>query len=147
MRRRSPSAVTIILFLIGMAILAFADFSIKETSGRITPSLGTLIYALVAAVPALMWVFWTRAHEPIVITSQGLFWAVATGLSFGVFTGLMFLLFSQGVDLSIGTPVIRMGGIVLAATLGIVILREGLNWQYVMGFVLATAGIFLVATR
>lgn len=141
------SAATIALFIAGMAILAFADFSIKETSGKISPSLGTLIYALVAAVPPLLWLAWTRAHEPILITRTGVWWAVATGISFGVFTGLMFLLFSQGVDLSIGTPVIRMGGLVVAATLGIIILREGLNWQYLIGFVLAVVGIFLVATR
>jgi uncharacterized membrane protein len=147
MRGRSLSATTIILFLTGMAILAFADFSIKESSGRITPSLGTLIYALVAAVPALIWLLWTRAHEPIMVTPPGLFWAISTGLAFGVFTGLMFLLFSQGVDLSIGTPVIRMGGIVVAATLGVIILREGLNWQYVIGFILAAVGILLVAMR
>lgn len=141
------SAATIALFIAGMAILAFADFSIKETSGKISPSLGTLIYALVAAVPPLLWLAWTRAHEPILITRTGVWWAVATGISFGVFTGLMFLLFSQGVDLSIGTPVIRMGGLVVAATLGIIILKEGLNWQYLIGFVLAVVGIFLVATR
>jgi drug/metabolite transporter (DMT)-like permease len=147
MRERGLSPMTILLFLVGMAILAFADFSIKETSGRISPSLGTLIYALVAAIPPLLWLAWTRAHGPIVVTPPGVFWSVATGLSFGVFTGLMFLLFSQGVDLSIGTPVIRMGGLVVAATLGIIILHEGMNWQYVIGFILATAGIYLVATR
>jgi drug/metabolite transporter (DMT)-like permease len=147
MRGRSLSATTLVLFLVGMAFLAFADFSIKETSGKISPSLGTLIYGLVAVVPPLLWVLWTRAHEPIVVTPPGVMWAIATGISFGVFTSLLFLLFSQGVDLSIGTPVIRMGGIVVAATLGIIILREGLNWQYVIGFILAAVGILLVATR
>lgn len=147
MRGLSLSVTTIALFIAGMAILAFADFSIKETSGKISPSLGTLIYALVATVPPFLWLVWTRAHEPILVTGTGVLWAVATGISFGVFTGLLFLLFSQGVDLSIGTPVIRMGGIVVAATLGIIILREGLNWQYVIGFLLAAIGIFLVATR
>ena len=61
--------------------------------------------------------------------------------------GSLILLFSQGVDLSIGTPVIRTGGIVLAATLGILVFREGFNWQYVIGFALAVIGIYLVVTR
>ena len=34
-----------------------------------------------------------------------------------------------------------------AATLGVMMFREGLNWQYLVGFALAAAGIFLVATR
>ncbi len=141
------SATTVLLFIIQMCILALADFSIKQTAGKITPSLATLIYAAVTTVPPLVWVLWTRAHEPLMFTRDGVLWSILTGLAFGVFTGLLFLLFSQGVNLSIGTPVIRMGGILLAATLGIVVFREGLNWQYVIGFILATIGIILVVTR
>lgn len=147
MRGRNLSATTVILFLAGIAIIALADFSVKETSGKITSSLATLIYALGAAVPGILWLLWSRTHEPIFVTAPGVFWATATGLLFGVFTALMFVLYSRGVDLSIASPVVRMGGIAVAATLGIIILREGLNWQYVIGFALAIAGIFLVATR
>ncbi len=147
MRRSFLSATTIVLFIAEMFILALADFSIKQTAGKITPSLATLIYAVVTILPPLVWVLWTRAHEPLMLTRDGVLWAIVTGLAFGVFTGVLFLLFSQGVNLSIGTPVIRMGGIILAATLGILVFREGLNWQYVIGFILATIGIFLVVTR
>ncbi len=139
--------MTVLLFIGGMVMLGLADFSIKQTSARMSPSIGTLIYAMVAILPPLAWVLWTRLHEPLVITRDGMLWATATGLSFGIFTGIVFLLFSRGVNLSVGTPVIRMGGIVLAALLGIIILREGLNWQYIIGFALAAVGIFLVATR
>ena len=80
-------------------------------------------------------------------TREGVLWSMAVGVCFSLFTGLMFLLFSQGVDLSIGSPIIRMGGVVLAATLGIIVFREGFNLQYLIGFLLAAAGIFLVVTR
>ena len=146
-RRTGLTTTTTALFILEMFILALADFSIKQTSGKITPSLGTLIYAIVTVGPPTIWVIWTRAHEPLMLTRDGVLWSILTGLSFAVFTGLLFLIFSQGVDLSIGTPVIRMGGIVLAATLGIVVFREGFNWQYVIGFVLAVIGIYLVVTR
>lgn len=141
------SPTTVFLFLAGMLVLGFADFSVKQTAGKITPALGTLIYAGVAILPPLVWTFWTRWHEPLVITHQGVMWAVITGLAFGILTGLFFFLFSQGVNLSIGTPVVRMGGIAIAALFGILIFREGWNWQYVIGFCLAAAGIFLIATR
>ncbi len=147
MRRSGLTTTTIILFIIEMFILALADFSIKQTAGKISPSLGTLIYGFVAVLPPLIWTIWTFTHEPLMVTRDGVLWSMLTGLSFGVFTGLLFLLFSQGINLSIGTPVIRMGGIVLAATLGILVFREGLNWQYVIGFILAVIGIFLVVTR
>lgn len=141
------SITTILLFIAGMLVLGFADFSIKQTSGKITPALGTLVYAIVAILPPLVWTLWTRRNESIMFTRDGVIWAISTGLSFGIFTGIVFLLFSQGVNLSIGSPVVRMGGIVVAATLGVLIFREGLNWQYIVGFLLAAAGIFLVATR
>lgn len=141
------SPTTILLFLAGMGVLGFADFSIKQTAGKISPSLGTLIYAVVAILPPLVWTIWTRLHEPLLLSAEGAQWAVVTGLAFGILTGLFFFLFSQGVNLSIGTPIVRMGGIAVAALFGIIIFREGWNWQYVIGFVLAAAGIFLIATR
>ena len=72
---------------------------------------------------------------------------MATGLAFGVFAGLLFFLFSNGVNLSLGTPIIRLGGIAFAAVLGIVVLREPVNLQSLAGFVLAALGILLIATR
>lgn len=141
------SLTTVLLFIAGMIVLGFADFSIKQTSGKITPALGTLIYAVVAVLPPLIWTIWTRRSESLLVTRDGVIWSMITGVSFGIFTGIVFLLFSQGVNLSIGTPVVRMGGIVFAATLGVLVFREGLNWQYVVGFALAAIGIALVATR
>ncbi len=138
---------TLLLFIASMATLGFADFATKQASGRITPAAGTLVYAASAMVPALVWTLWTRAHSPLVITRAGVGWAVATGLAFGIFAGQLFFLFSHGVNLSLGTPIIRLGGIVFAAVLGIVVLKEPFNLQSVAGFVLATLGILLIASR
>jgi drug/metabolite transporter (DMT)-like permease len=143
----SMSFSTVILFIASMLTLGFADYATKQASGRISPALGTLIYAASAMVPALAWTIWTRAHTSLVVTRAGALWAVATGLAFGVFAGLLFFLFSHGVNLSLGTPVIRLGGIAFAAVLGIVILREPFNLQSFAGFMLAAIGILLIATR
>jgi len=141
------SLTTLLLFVTSMATLGFADFATKQASGRISPALGTLIYAASAMAPALVWTIWMRAQAPLVVTRAGALWAVATGLAFGVFAGLLFFLFSHGVNLSLGTPVIRLGGIACAALLGIIVLREPFNLQSIAGFVLAALGILLIATR
>jgi uncharacterized membrane protein len=138
---------TLLLFLASMATLGFADFATKQASGRISPALGTLIYAASAMIPALAWTIWTGAHGPFIITRAGVLWAMATGIAFGVFAGLLFFLFSRGVNLSLGVPVIRLGGIACAAALGIMVLREPVGFQSLAGFALAAAGILLVATR
>jgi len=138
---------TVLLFIASMITLGFADFATKQASGRISPALGTLIYAASAMMPAMVWTIWTRSQTSLVVTRAGALWAVATGLAFGAFAGLLFFLFSHGVNLSLGTPVIRLGGIAFAAMLGIVVLREPFNLQSIAGFVLAAVGILLIATR
>lgn len=146
-RTSKMSVATLLLFIASMITLGFADFATKQASGRISPALGTLMYAAATILPALIWTIWTRAQGPLVVTRTGALWSVATGLAFGVFAGLLFFLFSHGVNLSLGTPVIRLGGIAFAAVLGIVVLREPFNLQSVAGFALAALGILLIATR
>ena len=141
------SATTIVLAIVAMGIIALADVSIKQSAGKISSSLCTLIYAITAVVIPLAWTLWTKQTSGLQVSNEGIFWSIATGVWFSIFTGLLFIIFSQGVNLSIGSPVVRMGGIVLAATLGIIVFREGINLQYIIGFILAAVGIFLVVTR
>jgi len=138
---------TVLLFIAAMVTLGFADFATRQTSGRISPALGMLIYASTAMLLGLIWTIWSRAQAPLLVTGVGGMWAVLTGLAFGVFAGIFFFLFSQGVNLSVGTPLIRIGGIAFAAMLGIFVLREGFSFQSLAGFVLAAIGILLIATR
>jgi len=137
----------ILLFIASMTTLGFADFATKQASGRISPALGTLIYAASAMAVGLVWTLWTRAQSPLVISGPGVGWSVAMGLAFGVFAGLLFVLFSLGVNLSLGVPVIRLGGIAFAAMLSILVLKEPFNLQSFGGLVLAALGILLIATR
>jgi len=51
------------------------------------------------------------------------------------------------VNLSVGTPVIRLGGIAFAALLGILVLREPSNLQLLAGLAFAALGILLIAMR
>jgi len=57
MRGKMITSPTLLLLILSMGVLAMADFSVKEASGKISPSLGTLIYALTASGVALAWVF------------------------------------------------------------------------------------------
>ena len=138
---------TVLYFIAAMVTLGFADFATKQTAGRISPALGMLIYAATATGLGLIWTIWSRTHAPLLVTGVGGMWAVLTGLAFGVFAAILFILFSQGVNLSVGTPVIRLGGVAIAAMLGIVVLREGVRFQSIAGFVLAAIGILLIALR
>jgi len=141
------SLSTVLLFIASMIALGFADFATKQTSGRISPALAMLIYAATATGLGLIWTLWSRVQAPLLMSRAGGMWATLTGLSFGIFAAILFVLFSQGVNLSVGTPIIRLGGIAFASFLGIVVLREGFNLQSLAGMVLAAVGILLIATR
>ncbi len=140
------SPTTIGLMVATMVGLALADFSIKQSTGRISPALGTLLYAVAALALPVVWTIVTTVRGEVVLTRDGALWSIGTGLAFSAVTGLLFLIFGTGVSLSVAIPTIRTGGLMLAAALGFVVFGERLTWQYAIGFVLAVAGIGLVAT-
>jgi len=141
------SVSTVLLFIAAMISLGFADFATKQTSGRISPALAMFIYAATATVLGLTWTLWSRAQATLLMSRIGGIWAMLTGLSFGIFAAILFILFSQGVNLTVWTPIIRLGGIAFASFLGIVVLHEGFNLQSLAGFALAVVGILLIASR
>ncbi len=140
------SLATIGLMVATMVGLAVADFSIKQSTGRISPAVGTLLYAVAALAFSVGWTIVTAVRGEVLLTRDGALWSAVSGLAFSAVTGLLFLVFGTGVSLSTAIPTIRTGGLLLAAALGFVVLGERLTWQYAIGFVLALAGIGLVAT-
>jgi len=55
-------------------------------------------------------------------------------------------MFALGTNLSIGIPLVRVGMVVLGSLLGILILKEGFNARYLLGFLLSAFGLYLVMT-
>jgi len=137
-------ASSLALAVVGMVLVALADFSIRQSAGRISPSLGAFIYAISALAVLGGWALWARARGDLEATSAGVVWSIGTGLFFGAFTGVMFMLFSAGASLSVTAPTVRIGGIAIASALGLIVLGEHLSVQYVVGVALAALGIALV---
>jgi uncharacterized membrane protein len=136
-----PFAVVCAVFL------ASADFFVKLASSRISSSLGAMVYGLTTLAAGLAWVLYERATgQPQFSTPQGWVYAFLVGLAFSGVTFLLYVTFSQ-VQVSIGSPAIRLTAIVLASLLGIVALREPFTWRYALGVVLAVAGVWLIVFR
>ena len=127
--------------------LASADFFVKLASSRISSSLGAMVYGLTTLTAGLAWVLYERATgQPQYSTPAGWGYAFLVGLAFSGVTVLLYVTFSR-VDVSLGSPVIRLTAIVLASLLGILVLREPLTWRYGLGVVLAVAGVALMVAR
>ena len=139
-----PSSLA--LAAVAMVLLALADFSIRQSAGKISPSLGAFIYSVAALTFLGGWVLWTRSRETLELSAAGLGWSIGTGLLFGAFTGVLFLLFSTGASLSVTVPAVRIGGIAIASALGLIVLGEHLSLQYLFGVAVTALGISLVLT-
>lgn len=133
--------------LVCSAVLASADFFVKLASNKISSSMGMLIYGATTFTIGLIWVgYLTLTHHPLLVTRQGLLYAIAVGVAFGTVTLLLYVTYAR-VDVSIGSPTIRVTGILLASLLGILLLREPFTWRYFLGLVMTVAGVALIVFR
>jgi transporter family protein len=140
---------TAIAYALGCALsLASADFFLKLSAGRIGRSAGTLVYAATATLVAAGWVVSTRLRGvPLGLTPAGVLTSVLVGVSFMMVVAFLSGLFAAGANLSVAVPVVRLTGIVIAAVLGIVILREPLTWRLGLGALLALASVYFIVSR
>jgi drug/metabolite transporter (DMT)-like permease len=127
--------------------LATADFFIKLASSKISASLGMFIYGATTFLAGLAWVSYLKiTGKPLLITPTGLLYAIAVGIAFSTVTALLYITFGR-VSVSLGSPTIRLLGILFASVLGILVLHEPFTWRYALGVVLTIAGVALIVLR
>jgi uncharacterized membrane protein len=127
--------------------LASADFFVKLASNKISSSMGMLVYGATTFTVGLIWVGSLKlTKQPLLITRPGLLYSLAVGLAFSTVTILLYLTFAR-VNVSLGSPTIRVTGILLASMLGILLLHEPFTWRYLIGLILTIVGIALIVFR
>ncbi len=143
------SNYTWLIYPVGAAFtLAAADFFLKLSSSRMSTNLVSLIYALATLIPPMILLVIGRTRgEELTYSTEGIFFAVLMGISFSLVVVFLNLTFASGVNLSLGTPVIRMVGIILASVLGILVFNESVSLRYCLGFGLALLGIYFIVTK
>ena len=135
-------AIGTIMFLAG------ADVFVKLASGKLSNSLGVLIFGTCTFLVGLTWVLWQRYQGiPQFIEPRGALAAVGVGIFFSFVTLGLYLTFSAGAPISLASPFIRLGGLLLASVIGLVLWQEPLNGRYVLGMLLACIGVYLIITR
>jgi uncharacterized membrane protein len=133
--------------LLCAVFLASADFFVKLASNKISASMGMLVYGATTFTVGLTWVGYMKiTKQPLLLTQQGLLYALAVGIAFSAVTLLLYATFAR-VNVSIGSPTIRVAGILIASMLGILLLHEPFTWRYLIGLLLTVAGVGLVVFR
>ncbi|MDJ0365830.1 EamA family transporter [Hymenobacter sp. H14-R3] len=134
------------LALLTALCLAGYNFFIKLAADHVPPAVGAVVLQLVAAGLGAGWLLRLKLlGQPLTLSGKGLGLAALAGLSVGLAEILTFVVFKRGVPASVGTPVIVGGSVLLAAVLGLVVLRESLSLAQAGGLVLVVLGIGLLA--
>jgi uncharacterized membrane protein len=133
--------------LICSIFLASADFFVKLASNKISSSMGMLVFGATTFTVGLIWVGYLKlTKQPLLITQHGLLYSIAVGVAFSCVTILLYLTFAR-VNVSLGSPTIRVMGIILASMFGILLLNEPFTWRYLFGLILTVAGVALIVFR
>lgn len=128
--------------------LATADIAVKLAANRISNSLGMLIYGSSVFLISSLWVLYQyfTGHE-FYAERQGIIAATVVGIAFCSVTIGLYVTFAAGAPVSQASPMIRVGGLIIAALVGLLAFREPFNLQYAIGVVLAVSGVLLIVTR
>ena len=134
------------LALLTALCLALYNFFIKLAANHVVPAVGAVVLQLVAAALGAVWLLKLKLQgQPLTLSGPGLALAALAGLGVGLAEILTFVVFQRGVPASVGTPVIVGGSVLLAAVLGVLLLREALTPAQAGGLLLIVAGIALLA--
>ncbi len=134
------------LALLTALCLALYNFFIKLASGQLAAAVGAVALQLVAAALGAAWLVRLKLQgQPITLSRSGLGLAALAGLGVGLAEILTFVVFQRGVPVSVGTPIIVGGSVLLTAGLGLVVLRESLSLAQLGGLLCIVVGIALLA--
>ncbi len=128
--------------------LASADLCVKLASGRLSNSLGVLIYGgctFLVGLGLTGWQWWRGG--PMYAQAAGVLAAIGVGVSFASVTLGLYVTFGAGVPVSVGAPVIRIGGIIMASLAGIALFHEPVTARYLAGMLLVCSGLYLLIWR
>jgi drug/metabolite transporter (DMT)-like permease len=138
------------LYYAGAAALALgaADTLVKLASGKLPDSLGMLLYGIVPFLTGLVWfardhgnVSWSR------ISPAALLYALGVGVTFSFVTFGMYAAFRHGAPLSLASPLVRLGGLIVASVAGILAWKEPFTIRYLAGSLMTCAGLYLMLTQ
>lgn len=121
---------------------ALADFFRKFGSAVKDPFLDNLIFQTGAFITAIiLYMLFSRREVPHVNT---MVYVIIGGICVSLFTTFFFKSLSLGPGVSTVAPLVRAGGIITVALLGIIILQEKVTVSLAAGIVFACIGIYLM---
>jgi transporter family protein len=121
---------------------------IKMASGHINQIVGAVILQVVAALlGGIILLVLKISDSPLEVSSRGVILAVLAGIFVGLAEITSFYVFSRGISASVGIPIIIGGSVVVGAVLGVLFLKESLNWTQLFAIGMIVAGVVLLSSK
>lgn len=132
-----------ILYALGaISAVAVSDLFRKLGSNLKDPFLSNLIFQIGSITTAvILYLLFSRKFEN---NSHGVIFALIGGILISIFTTFSFKALELGPSVSTVIPVIRVGGVLLVAILGVLIFKDRITWSLVLGILLAISGVYLI---
>lgn len=134
--------------LVTIVFYSLMDFFIKLSSDKIHAGLGGFIINFVSTIVLLVFISYSKFQGEKVLETKpgGVLYSTLAGVAIGFATIFFLKMFATGTNLSLGVPLVRLGIVILASLLGIILLKEGFNLKYLIGLLLSLAGLYILIT-
>jgi len=132
-----------IIFALGaIGFGAISDLFRKLGSNLKDPFFSNVIFQAGSFATALILYFiFSRKLEG---NPHGMLYAVIGGIFISIFTALSFKALGDGPGISTVMPVLRIGVVLLVVILGVILFKDKLTWNIVLGILLAGSGVYLL---
>ncbi len=133
--------------LVAVAALMFGLYNvfIKLSAAHIEPVLGAVVLQFVAAFFGLALLLYMRSNGSVIYsTGKGVLLATLAGLAIGLVEILTFYIFSRGMPVAVGNPLIIGGSLLVTTGVGYFLLREQLSLPQLLAIGLITGGVALL---
>lgn len=94
------------------------------------------------ATGLILWLIFSRKF--VMEPTKGIWYALIGGALIAVFNTLLFKALAIGPGVSTIVPIIRVGGVLLVASFGVLLFQEKLTWNLGAGILLSIAGIYFI---
>ena|SRR5258706_6695694 len=120
-----------------------SDLFRKLGSNLKDPYLSNLIFQIGALSTAIILYFlFSRKAEG---NPKGMLYALIGGILISIFTTFSFKALADGPNVSTVIPVIRIGVVVMVVILGLLLFKDKLTWNIIVGIILASSGVYILS--
>ncbi len=128
---------------------SFFDLFLKLSSTKMNTWFNAFIINLVATLVLLVFIIYAyfSGEKLFNVKPGGWLFSILAGFAVGGASIFFVKMFATGTNLSIGVPLVRVGMVVLGSLLGILLLKEGYSFKYILGVLFSIIGLFLVIAK